>query len=132
MSWTEPTTNRSKSNKGYFNIEVINRIESNCEYLEEQLNSYGYTISIITKTDWETSDFPYLTEINRIRDNVNALLEAYYTQDDSPDITYWNSLNWEDANSLEENLKNIYDLLELMAENFKYAGTFYAGQEVIL
>lgn len=78
------------------------------------------------------SDFPYLSEIDRIRDNVNALRNAYYVMASSPDIRYWNSLDWTDVNTLEQNLLNLNILLELMKASFKYSDIFYAGQEMVL
>lgn len=110
----------------------LDRIEINCRYIAEQLNLYGYKVTIITKTDWIMDDFPYQTQIKRIRDNINALISAYHKLINSPEIVYWNSLNWQDANSLEQNLENLNILLELMKQSFKYSGTFYSGQEVVL
>lgn len=135
--WIEPITNRTQSDivnktpKGFINDLDLNRIENNCDYLAEQLNKYGYFVVISTKTDWSMDEFPSATEINRIRDNINALLEAYFKMPGSPDIRYWNSLNWQDANSLEQNLLNINTLLGLMVQSFKYCGTFVCGEEVI-
>lgn len=118
--------------KPMLNFGDLNRIELDCAYLAEQFNANLVPVTITTKTDWTAADFPYLAQINRIRDNVNALKNAYYAIEGSPDITYWNSLNWQDANILEQNLKNLKTLLDLMIASFKYSGTFSAGQEVIL
>jgi hypothetical protein len=119
-------------NLPYINWGDLSRIEINCRYIAEQLNLYGYKVNITVKTDWDMAEFPYLIEINRIRDNINTLITAYHKMLGSPDIKYWNSLNWQDMNSLEQNLLNLNNLLELMKQSFRYSGTFYSGQEVVL
>lgn len=138
MEFKKPITDRKqydivmKTPKGHFNVSDVNRIESNCAYLAGQLNGYGYSVSIQAKTDWTMQDIPYQSEIDRIRDNVNMLIDAYHKLQGSPDIRYWDSLNWQDANSLERNIKNIDTLLLRMISGFRYCGTFFSGQEVIL
>jgi hypothetical protein len=129
--WLEPVTNRTALDKGYLTFEVLNRIEGNCSYIAEQLFLYGYQIEIEAKTDWSMNDFPYAFQINRIRNNINTLIDAYHKLDGSPDIRYWNSLDWQDVNSLEQNLFNLNDILERMKNSFKYCGTFNAGEEVV-
>jgi len=130
--WDEPVTNRTMYNKGYLNDDMLNRIESNCSYIAEQLFSYGYQISLVTKTDWTKTDFPNLNQINRIRDNINELIDVYHKMPDSPDIRYWNSLDWQDANSLEQNLLNLNTILENMVDSFVYTGTLNCGQTMNL
>ena len=137
MAWITPIIDRvlsdvsNKTSKGYINAVDLNRIENTCSYLADQLNSYGYSVSITVKTDWTMEDFPYPSEIDRIRDNVNALITAYYKLQGSPDIRYVDTINYEDANSLEQNIKNIDTLLQNMISGFRYSGTFFSGQEVI-
>lgn len=118
--------------KGTMNAHDYNRIENNCVILAELLNRNGYAVNITVKADWIMTDFPYLSEVNRIRDNVNALLDAFARKAGSPKIHYWDSLNWADANALEKNIKNIDILLQEMISGFRYSGTFYSGQEVAL
>lgn len=128
MAWIEPITNRTNENKGFCNYEMLNRIENNCAFLEEQFNANLFSVSIETKTNWTMSDFPFLSQINRIRDNVNVLRNVYYVMVGSPVIIYHNTLDWIDANSLEQNLKNLNSMLENMKINFKYSGAYIAGQ----
>ncbi len=124
---------RTKVIKGAINAYDYNRIERNCVILAERLNAYGYPVSIQARTDWVMGYFPHrLTEIDRIRDNVNTLLDAYHKMPGSPDIRYWGRLDWTDANSLEQNIRNIDTLLHQMITGFRYSGTFFSGQEVIL
>ncbi|MDD4564761.1 MAG: hypothetical protein PHE79_04720 [Eubacteriales bacterium] len=114
-------------NKGALNYPDLNRIESNCSYVAGQLRSYGYNVEVVVKTDWAMTDFPYRPQIDRIWSNVDALLDTFHRLPGSPDIRYWDSLNWQDANSLEQNLLNIYNLLQRMAVVFLRCGDAHGG-----
>lgn len=118
----------STPNKGAINHTDLNRIESNCEYLASQLNHYGYSVNITVKTNWTMMDFPYQSKIDRIRNNINAIINAYHNLQGRPDIRYWDSLDWNDANSLEQNILNIDIMLQRMAAFFKYSGMNYSGE----
>ena len=48
------------------------------EYLADMLNGYGYNQNLLHKTDWLMSDFPYLSQMERVRTNV-ADFELMYT-----------------------------------------------------
>lgn len=132
MAWITPVTDRTANARGKLDNTMLNRIEGNCQYLSVQLNSYGYFVSITVKTDWAEDDFPYQDEMDRIKGNVNAILAAYHTLIGSPSIDFDTSMNWDDANDLEQNIKNIDTLLQRMVAGFRYCGTFNCGQEAIL
>lgn len=123
------THNQSNAapNKGALNYQDLNRIESNCSYLAGHLNAYGYGVSITVKTEWTMHDFPWQSEIDRIRDNVNTLLDAFLRLSGSPEIRYWDSLDWQDLNSLEQNILNIDILLQRMAAVFLRCGDAHGG-----
>lgn len=129
MAWVTPVTNRTAIVRGKLDKIMLNRIEGNCEYLASQLNIYGYYVSIIVKTDWDDYDFPYKSEIDRIKANVITLLTVYHTMSGSPIIDYTNSMNWQDANNLEQNIKNIDTLLINMIADFRFSGEIYSGEE---
>ena len=144
--WVTPITNRDRvdvdyakidphnplPNRGALNYIDLNRIESNCEYLAGQLLIYGYSPGIlIIRTDWAMADFPYRSEIDRVRGNVGALVDAYHKMTGSPDIRYWDSIDWTDANSLEKNLWNINQVLIWMISIFWHSNEYYAGEEEV-
>lgn len=114
----------NKTKKGYVNYDDLNRIEGNCQYLEEQLNLYCYYVRIAVKTNWTEQDFPYKAEADRIRYNVNSLTSAYHKMQGSPDIRYVDTLNFEDVNNLEQNIDNINVLIERMKVGFRKCGSF--------
>ena len=135
--WIEPIIDRALSDiqnltdKGYLNYTDLNRIEANAQYLHEVLLAYGYSQNPTTKTDWVMSDFPYLTEMERVRANVAEIVSGYYAQDTTVPTSI-ESLTWQKLNDLESVLLETKEMIARMEQSFKYVGTFYAGQEVIL
>jgi hypothetical protein len=128
VDYADARPGNATPNKGALNLEIdLNRIEINCAYLAGQLAGYGYPVSITVKTDWTMQDFPYLSHVDRIRDNVNTLLDAFHWLRGSPEIRYWNSLDWQDVNSLEQNISNIDILLQRMAAVFLRSGDAHGG-----
>lgn len=119
-------------NKGALDPVMLNRIETNCRYVSEQLNGYGYYVRAECKTDWTEWDWPTQGQIDRIRGNVSAMIASFCKLQGSPDIRYWDSLDWQDANSLEQNLANLDEAIRLMVDGFRRSGTFAAGQDFAL
>lgn len=119
--------------KGCLNAIDLNRIEGNTEHLKNLLLSYGYTTnSLGYKTDWTVSDFPYVKELERIRQNVQYLVDGYYIQkkkipNSSSQPTYVQ------LNDIEEVLFLLNQMINVMVQNFnRICGTFVSGQSTIL
>ena len=116
--------------KGSLNSEDLNRIENNISYLSSQLNTYGYTNTITEKEVlWTKSDMFYLTDLDRIRQNIMNICEAYPVL---PTITFPtlldSSLDYIKVNELEELLYRTNELLETLISSFRMCGTFYCGE----
>lgn len=119
-------------NKGALDPVMLNRIETNCQYVADQLNHYGYYVRTECKTDWTEWDWPTQGQIDRIRGNISAMIASFCKLQGSPGIRYWDSLDWQDANSLEQNLANLDEAIRLMVDGFRRSGTFAAGQDFAL
>ena len=97
----------SNSNlKGSYNYTDLNRVESWCEYLENILKNYGFSETLVIKTDWNMRDYPTRTHIDRIRNNIDTLKNFCYALT-TDTIIYNNTLNYEQANTLEKILSDI-------------------------
>lgn len=134
--WIEPVVDRilqdlrEKNDRAYLNYWDLNRIEMDIEYLSDLLNGYGYRQEVVSKTDWTDKDFPYSEEMERIRSNIQVLLDTYYTQAVSlPDTL--EELDYIKLNAVENNLKLMYEMIGRMEQSFKHCGTFYCGQAVV-
>ena len=118
----------NKTFKGYHNYTDLNRIESACRYLADLLTSYGYSVQITTKTDWTISDMRYASEMERIRQNVGKIKEAYYSLPTTPPLpNTLNKITWQKANDIEEILAHIDLLIKNMEASFLFCGTFSSG-----
>lgn len=115
--------------KGQYTYADLNRVESCCRYLADVLNSYSYSVSIITKTNWLESDYHYSEDLERIRQNVNTLKQAYYSFTAIPENLEY--MTWQKANDIERILYEIDKILKYMENNFVYAGVAACGQNRI-
>ena len=86
--------------KGAYNYSDLNRVEEWCLYIANILNSYNYSVSIITKTNWSMSDFPTSQELERIRSNINTLKQAYFSFTQIPQNLEY--MTWRKANDIEK------------------------------
>lgn len=98
--------NNSNFLKGAYNYTDLNRVETWCGYIQTILNEYGKNVSVETKTNWNMTDYPTRTQIDRIRNNLDTLKEVCYAIT-TEEILYNNTLNYEQANTLEKILHDI-------------------------
>lgn len=149
MAWMTPITDRTERDaltamqlqsttledlKGALNPSDLMRIEGNCQYVHDLLLSYGYSADVTIRLDWAMDDLPTYGEITRIRKNVQALLDGFYTVWGALPIEITQYLDYEGANSLEGNLLKLKTLIELMLTSFRYSGSFnfYSGSDFVL
>ena len=112
------------------NYEDLNRIEDWTRYLAGFLNTRGYEVFVKVKV-WSMKSIPYRKEIDRIRKNIDRLHRGFYSLPGWQEITYTNSLDFVQVNTLEWDLKTIYTWLSRMVAAFCHLGEFYAGEGVI-
>ena len=61
----------------YYNFaDRFNEIESYNEYAKRWLSYYNFTVSFTSKLDWDVSDIPDVYDYNRIKLNMNLILQA--------------------------------------------------------
>lgn len=114
--------------KGTYNYIDLNRIEEWCQYLANALTEYSYPVSITTKTDWTMEDdFPTQAQMNRIRGNIKALKDAYYSFTNLPNA---NNMTYQKANQFEKILFEINLLFNNMRNRFIYSGVANSGQSM--
>lgn len=116
--------------KGCRNLSDLNRIENNILFLENKLSSLHYPPSTQSKT-WGIEGLPSLADIQRILNNVQLIIDAYFQFDDAPMIPEA-MLNYTEINAVEENLYLIKMLLDGMESYFRKSGTFKCGSDRLL
>ena len=134
-NWIEPIDDRApidienKTSKAYLNADDLNRIENNVAYLSEQLNALYYRHHTSSKTDWDCSGVPRVSDLQRICDNIGALVAAYRSPDGYREISEIpeKNLTYEDVNNLEFDLLGIKKIIDMLKASFKKSGTFQSG-----
>lgn len=118
-----------KDLKGCLNVDDLNRIEFNTEYLSDSLVALYYFNNINKRSDkWYVSGVPYVTQINRIIDNVLKLQTAYFKPSSSPTLP--NTLtHYADVNSIEKCIYLLKVMIDNMTSSFKECNTFECGEE---
>lgn len=105
--------NSTQDLKGAYNYSDLNRVESWCEYLQYFLEPWGFKEKLTVKKNWNIRDYPTRTEIDRIRQNIDTLKEFCYAIQ-TRNIVYNNTLNYDQANVLEQIL---YDIKRHIEDN---------------
>lgn len=113
--------------KGCLNISDINRIETNIQYLSEQLTDLYYPSYITSKT-WGLSGLPDINDVVRIIANVKKIISSFYQSSNAPELPD-TMLTYEQVNNIEENLYLIKDILNDMILSFRECGTFNCGED---
>lgn len=120
----------------YYNAEDLVRVEANIQFVADYLESMGYHAELQEiYANWKMEDFPFRSYINRIETNIDALQECFYAPEGWGEKKTWvqdMKFSWQDALRYEKNLQLLTEIINLIKDGTVYAGTFYAGQEVIL
>ena len=102
----DDVTNRTE--KGCIAYTDLNRLETACRDLADIL-----LVDINTKTDWTMRDFRTDSDMQRIRGNIQALREAYFTKPTTPATPQrieYQSVT--EANNIEQILADIYEMYQ--------------------
>lgn len=112
--------------KGSLKYTDLNRIENNIDYLYSLLSSYGYSFTITTRGTWTANEVVKLSDIDRIKQNIINMVDAFVELTGSPTLTLGQDyINFTIANDIETLIYNTNYLLELMIGSFRYSGTYY-------
>ena len=128
--WVTPIYDRTqldvtnKTAKGYYNYVDLNRIEQDCDYLAAL-----FGVSITTKT-WTRTDFPTLSEMNRIKNNIDSVRNAYYTLPTTPTTPNTPYNAYGKANDIEQILNDLKALYDKNALDVFYTDEIYSGETI--
>lgn len=126
-----PKTNWTSED--YYNAEDLNRVEINTEFVASYLRELQYNIpNQIYVVDRDKLSIDFISSINRVESNIEALKDAFITPPGYQQKKTWAvgmGFDYRDANRLERNLQLLYEWAHLAKENLKYCGTFYCGED---
>lgn len=120
--------------KGTYNYTDFRRVEEAVSYLSNLLNQYGYrnTVKLSAEETFTPEYIRTKEEIITYLDNIATLQKVYYNSNwigKLPTIEEW--LDYNGANTIEEILINIEEIIERMKQVFVYSGVAVAGQNRI-
>lgn len=136
--------------KGALNADDLNRIEDNYKYLMAKLRSDAIFIPHIfrnyeettlnadgtetktTYTDWQEHNLPWLSEINRIRANYNALVRLFLVGLGLPVLAESNYLDYVEVNDWEHIAEVGKEMFENMEKEYRFCGVEESGGDRLL
>lgn len=134
MAWIAPKTDWKETD--YYNADALNRVENNTAEVIQYLKSMQFNAPVVTTvTDRDITDIEYLSGINRVENNIEAIRQAFMTPPGWQNKKTWRlglGFSFKDANRLERNLDLLYTYAQLAKENIVYCGLFSCGEEVLI
>jgi len=133
MAWVAPITDRTeidisnKTSMAYLNYTDLNRIEGNTRYINDYIASYGYSSGITNIKTWVVGESLTKVEADRIRNNIQLLIDAFCKLSTLNDIVFNNTFDYTQINILERNLNELNTYIDYMAKAFLYCGDAYMG-----
>lgn len=110
--------------KGFYNVSDIRRINSYVEYLSDVLELN------LTVTDVSLGQALTRAQMNAILNNINAIRAAWYVASDTPQTPI--AVNWDyvKANNIEKILLALDEFYQSVQIDKLYSGTFRAGNQI--
>ena len=110
--------------KGFYNVSDIQRINSYIEYLSDVLELN------LTVTDVSLGQALTRAQMNAILDNINTIRAVWYVASDTPQTPI--AVNWDyvKANNIEKILKVLDEFYQSVQIDKLYSGTFRAGSQI--
>ena len=110
--------------KGFYNVSDIQRINSYIEYLSDVL---GLNLNV---TSVSLGQALTRAQMDAILSNINAIRAAWYVADDTPMTPI--AVNWDyvKANNIEKILKVLDEFYQSVQIDKLYSGTFRAGSQI--
>ena len=130
---TEEEQSRYLSGIGALRAADLNRIEYRTSEVLAMFHLLGYdALEMETKADWTRSDLISQSEMRRILENIQSLLDTYNHDIGQPLLSYEEYPDYEGINAMEEALK----LLDRTAKNIahcwhQYSGATHAGGGIL-
>lgn len=114
----------TRAEKGFYNLEDIQRINSYIKYLSDEL---GLNLTV---TDVAFGERLTKAKMQSIINNINTIRAAWYVASDTPQTPLPVAWNYAKANNIEKILQALYDFAISVKIDKLYSGTFRAGNHI--
>lgn len=112
--------------KGDYNYTDFNRVGQAIQFLADELNDYGYSITVTAKQDYDESYIITLSDMINMINDVKAIKDKFYGTTVLP-VTM-KKLTYENANNIEKLLYEVSTYIYYMRQSFFYCGEIYGGE----
>lgn len=120
--------------KAYIDFEDLNRVEGAVKFISDRLAEAGYSHSITPRVEWTMEDIRTQADMDRLRDNINALRTAfsglYPSTPTTPESITYSSID--QANDIEQILADLDELETNMELDYRYSAEPISGEEITL
>lgn len=115
--------------KGTLTINTLNRIESKQEELKNLFNDMGYWDTPIFTRQWAYADIFEGTQFDRILNNLEILIKAFFIYKDTPNVPDNNYRKYQTINDVEKIIYDLDVMINNVKSHYRECGTFYCGEE---
>lgn len=115
------------SNKGSYNYTDLNRVGAAVLQVAAELREYGYSVSVVGKTDWAESDIPTKQGIDQYLADIAAIRAAIPVPGTTPQVPAM-PLDYSKANDIEQILLDVYDLVRNIEKSWFFSGELFSGE----
>ena len=114
--------------KGTLTINTLNRIESKQEELKNLFNDIGYWNTPISTRQWAYADIFEGTQFDRILNNLEILIKAFFIYKDTPNVPDNNYRKYQTINDVEKIIYDLDVMINDVKSNYRECGTFESGE----
>ena len=114
--------------KGTLTINTLNRIESKQEELKSLFNDIGYWNTPISTRQWAYADIFEGTQFDRILNNLEILIKAFFIYKDTPNVPDNNYRKYQTINDVEKIIYDLDVMINDVKSNYRECGTFESGE----
>ena len=113
-----------RTQKGFYNVSDITRINSYIEYLSDVLG-LNLTVTAVTLGQTLTR-----AQMDSIINNINTIRQAWYVSRETPQTPLAMNWGYNKANDVEKILKALDEFYQSVQIDKLYSGTFRAGSQI--
>lgn len=114
--------------KGTLTINTLNRIESKQDELKNLFNDMGYWNTPISTRQWAYADIFEGTQFDRILNNLEILIKAFFIYKDTPNVPDNNYRKYQTINDVEKIIYDLDVMINDVKSNYRECGTFESGE----
>ena len=119
----------SRTKKGYYNSEDLNRVGAAMVYIRDRLKDNGYDIEIYPYTAWAMSDIPSQSSMDYYLACVRTLRGAMALPIETPEApSTAENLTYVAANNIEKIIELVDQMLTNSIASVWYSGEVYCGE----